>query len=119
MNLTIYHNPRCSKSRKTLELIENAGVTPRIVRYIDEPPSADALLSLAGQVGQSLESLLRTGEADYKDAGNSVPLGDESALAAWLHDHPRVLQRPIVVDEDSGRAVVGRPPENVLELLGS
>ena len=119
MTITIYHNPRCSKSRKTLELLENAGVTPQIVRYLDDPPGADRILALAGAIGVPVAALLRRNEDDFRNAGDLPDLDDDGALAAWLARHPRVLQRPIVMDEVSGAAVLGRPPENVNELLRS
>jgi arsenate reductase len=118
MSLTIYHNPRCSKSRKTLELIESRGIQPTIVEYLSTPPDASTLLEIAGQLGMPLADLLRRGEAEFKEAGDSVPLDDENRLAAWIVSNPKVLQRPIVVDTDSGRAIVGRPPENVFDLIG-
>lgn len=117
MSITIYHNPRCSKSRQTLELLEANGVTPTIVEYLESPPDADALQRISQMLGMPLQSLLRRGEDAFKDAGDAVPLEDEQALAAWLHENPKVIERPIVVDEDKERAVVGRPPENVLGLL--
>jgi arsenate reductase len=117
MTITIYHNPRCSKSRKTLELIENAGVTPQIVRYLDDPPDADRIRRLADTIGVPVAELLRRGEEDFRNAADLPDLGDDQALARWLAAHPRVLQRPIVIDDETGRAVIGRPPENVAELL--
>ena len=117
MNVTIYHNPQCSKSRKTLELIESRGVRPRIVEYLETPPEPDALLRLAELLGLPLRDLLRTAESDFAESSAPVPVDDGPALSQWLHEHPRVLQRPIVVDEDRHRAIVGRPPENVLDLL--
>ncbi len=117
MNITIYHNPGCSKSRKTLEIIESHGLKPRIVEYLQNPPAPDTLLGLAEMLELPLADLLRTAEADFVKSTQPVPVDDSQALSKWLHDHPRVLQRPIVVDEDQNRAVVGRPPENVLELL--
>lgn len=117
MSITIYHNPRCSKSRKTLEIIESQGISPTIVEYLRTPPGADTLLRLARLLDVPLTDLLRRGEAAFKDAGNKVPLDDEQALAAWLHDNSSVLERPIVVDDEKDCAVVGRPPENVLSLL--
>ncbi len=117
MNLTIYHNPRCSKSRKTLEIIELHGLKPKIVEYLKEPPEPSTLRSLAGMLGMPLGELLRKSEADFAESPEPVPVDDAEALSDWLHAHPKVLQRPIVVDDDSGRAVVGRPPENVLELI--
>lgn len=117
MKITIYHNPRCSKSRATLELIEARGITPNIVEYLQTPPDASTLQRIAKQVGVPLSDLVRRSEDEFRAAGDAVPLGDEVELASWIHDHPKVLQRPIVVDETNERAVVGRPPENVYELI--
>jgi len=115
MELTIYHNPRCSKSRKTLELIGENGHEPTVVDYLATPPDADTILDLATRIGVPVAELMRTGEADYKNATDLPPTGDDAALAAWLSRHPIVLERPIVTD--GSRAIVGRPPENVLTLL--
>ena len=117
MSITIYHNPRCSKSRATLQLIEAKGITPNIVEYLQTPPDAATLQRIAGLVGVPLAELIRRGEDEFRDAGDAVPLDDEAALADWIHAHPKVLQRPIVIDEDNHRAVVGRPPENVHDLI--
>lgn len=117
MSLTIYHNPRCSKSRKTLELIQGAGVSPNIIDYLSEPPSAARILQLVDLLGLTVQQLLRRNEADFKDAVDLPDLNDNAALAAWIADHPQVLERPIVVDDEANRAVVGRPPENVQDLL--
>lgn len=117
MNITLYHNPRCSKSRKTLELIQSRGIEPRIVEYLTEPPDAQTTLRLAKLLDVPVADLLRRSEPEFAEAGK-LPLDDDAALARWLEQHPRVLQRPIVVDESRETAVVGRPPENVLELIG-
>lgn len=117
MKITLYHNPGCSKSRKALELIQEHGVRPTIVEYLRTPPSAETTLALAQKLGKPVVALLREGEDDFKTAAADLDLSDDAGLARWLEDHPRVLQRPIVVDEDSGRAVIGRPPENVHELF--
>jgi len=117
MALTIYHNPRCSKSRKTLELIRDAGVDPAIVLYLEAPPSAAEILGIAQQVGVAVADLLRRGERTFKEATDLPNLDDDVALAGWLEAHPIVIERPIVVDESSGNAVIGRPPENVNALL--
>jgi arsenate reductase len=117
MSIIIYHNPRCSKSRQTLEIIQSKGVSPTIIEYLVTPPDADTLLQISALLGKPLTELLRRGEAEFRDAGDAVPLADERALAAWLNENPKVLERPIVVDDDKERAVVGRPPENVLSLL--
>ena len=117
MKLTIYHNPSCSKSRKTLELIEKQGITPRIIEYLKMPPDAETVLSLATSLGVRVVDILRPAEADFAALTENASADDDAALAAGVKNHPRALQRPIVVDEDSGKGVFGRPPENVLELL--
>ena len=117
MSITIYHNPRCSKSRKTLELLEQSGINPTIVEYLNTPPSAAATLRHADLLGVRVAELLRRGEEEFKAALDLPDLDDDAALAAWLETHPKVIERPIVVDEDAARAVMGRPPEKVLELL--
>ena len=117
MSLKIYHNPRCSKSRKTLEIIQEAGIQPTIVQYLEETPDAAEILDLAGKLGKSVADLLRRGESQFKEAADLPDLDDNVALASWIEAHPIVLERPIVVDTDSGNAVIGRPPENVNELL--
>ena len=117
MTLKIYHNPRCSKSRKTLQLMSDAGIEPVISLYLKNPPDAAEILGLAERLGEPVAGLLRKGEDAFKEANDLPDLDDDKALANWLSAHPIVLQRPIVVDTDSERAVVGRPPENVLELL--
>jgi len=118
MSITIYHNPRCSKSRKTLKLLEQSGVTPTIVEYLNDAPTAAATLRHAALIGVRVADLLRRGEAEFKDASDLPNLDDDEGLAAWLEVHPKVIERPIVVDEENDQAVIGRPPENVLELLG-
>ena len=115
--LTIYHNPNCSKSRKTLELLKESGVEPAIVDYLQQPPDADRILRMARLLGIPVADLLRRGEDAFKNATDLPDLSDDAALAAWMARNPRTLQRPIVVDDDNDRAVLGRPPENVLELV--
>jgi len=117
MAVTIFHNPRCSKSRDTLELITDSGVDHRVVRYLEDPPDAATILDLARRLGLPVADLLRRGESEFRDAGDLPDLGDDAALAAWIAEHPIVLQRPIVVSDETGAAVIGRPPENVLPLL--
>ena len=117
MTLTIYHNPRCSKSRKTLELLHNSGIDHSIVEYLKEPPTADRILQLAALLGGPVAELLRRGEDEFRNATDMPGLDDDTGLASWIERNPRTLQRPIVVDDEDGRAVIGRPPENVLGLL--
>jgi len=117
MNITIYHNPTCSKSRKTLELIELQGIKPRIVEYLLAPPNPDTVLELARMLGLKVIDMLRPAESDYAALTKHAATDDDAALAARLQYHPRALQRPIVVDETGRKAIIGRPPENVLELF--
>jgi arsenate reductase len=116
--LTLYHNPRCSKSRQTLELLKDSGVDVTIVEYLRQTPDADQILRLATLLRVPVADLLRRGEDEFRNAVDLPDPGDDAVLAAWIAEHPRTLQRPIVVDDLNGRAVIGRPPENVLELLG-
>jgi arsenate reductase len=113
-SLTIYHNPQCTKSRKTLKLIRKHGIEPRIVEYLKAPPAAATTLELARLLGVGVADLLRTTDSDESE--DTLSLND-SALAQWIAEHPSALQRPIVVDEKNARACIGRPPENVLKLL--
>lgn len=115
--LTIYHNPRCSKSRKTLELLQEAGVETTIVEYLTDTPDADRIVRMAGLLDVPVVNLLRRGEDEFKSASDLPDLADNAALAAWIARYPKTLERPIVVDEENDRAVVGRPPENVLMLV--
>ena len=116
MNLTIYHNPHCSKSRRTLEILREQGIEPRIVEYLKTAPDKAAILELARRLDAPVATLLRQNDDVYRQAAGGIARDDE-ALAAWLAEHPKALQRPVVVDEDRGAAVIGRPPENVFDLL--
>lgn len=111
----IYHNNRCSKSRATLSLLEERGVTPEIINYLDTPPRAAELTVLLRQLGMRARELLRTGEADYRSLGLDNPALDEAALIQAMVTHPKLIERPIVVA--NGKAVIGRPPEAVLTIL--
>lgn len=115
--LTIYHNPRCSKSRQTLEIIKESGIEPTIIKYLEDTPSAEQIRQLADLLSVPVAELLRRGEDDFRNASELPELNDDTALAVWIEQHPKTLQRPIVVDAARTRAVIGRPPENVLELL--
>ncbi|WP_298715651.1 arsenate reductase (glutaredoxin) [uncultured Oceanisphaera sp.] len=115
MSLTIYHNPRCSKSRETLALLEQKGLNPEIIKYLDTPPGADQLKTLLTQLGMSsARELMRTKEQEYKDLG-LADVQDEDALLAAMTAHPRLIERPIVVNNN--QAALGRPPEQVLDIL--
>lgn len=117
MGIIIYHNRKCSKSRETLDILHSAGIEPRIVDYLQSPPDGATILDLAARLGVPVKALLRAGENAVRQADDLPDLDDEPALAAWIADHPVALQRPIVVDSSRGRAVIGRPPEAVMELL--
>jgi len=114
-DVTIYHNPRCSKSRATLAILEEHGVSPDVVFYLETPPDAAEIRSLLDKLGIGAADLVRRGEEEYKSCGLS-PDSPEDALVDAMATHPRLIERPIVVK--GGRAVLGRPPENVLELIG-
>lgn len=116
MAVTIYHNPRCSKSRQTLALLRDRGVEPEIVEYLETPPSAAEIARILGALGLAPRELMRRKEAAYKDNGlDDAGLSDDRLIAAMVA-HPILIERPIVVAED-GRAALGRPPEAVLEIL--
>jgi arsenate reductase len=117
MSVTIYHNPRCSKSRKTLELINDSGTAHTIVLYLEKSLGARTIADLAGKLGLSVAKIIRQGESEFKEANDLPDLDDNVALAEWVAEHPIVLERPIVVGDKSGKAIIGRPPENVLQLL--
>lgn len=114
-DLTLYHNPRCSKSRSTLQLLEDRGVQPTLVRYLETPPNAEQLRDLLSKLGISARQLLRTGEDEYRELNLANTALSDADLIDAMAAHPRLIERPILVAGD--RAVIGRPPENVLELL--
>lgn len=119
MPLTIYHNPRCSKSRQTLAILEEADVEYSTVEYLKSPPDAKTIESLAKILGIGVSGLVRRGESVFRDATDLPPLDDDAALAAWVSRNPATLQRPIVFDLAAGKAVIGRPPEAVNTVLES
>ena len=113
--VVIYHNPRCSKSRATLELIRSRGIEPRIIEYLKHPPSPEALAQILQRLGLGPRALMRRQEPEYREAALDDPgLGDETLLRA-MSQRPRLIERPIVVV--GARAAIGRPPEKVLDIL--
>ncbi|MDZ3829505.1 arsenate reductase (glutaredoxin) [Pseudomonas monsensis] len=114
-DLTLYHNPRCSKSRGALELLEARGLTPNVVRYLETPLSAAQIKALLGKLGISARQLLRTGEDEYKMLQLADTNLSEAQLIAAIAEHPKLMERPIL--EVGDKAVIGRPPEQILELL--
>lgn len=113
MTPVIYHNPRCSKSRDTLALLERKGLKPRVVEYLKTPPSAMEIKNIARMLGNSVRELVRSAEA--RDAGIDAVEMDEKDLIAAMVRNPAIIERPIVVH--NGKAALGRPPENVLKIL--
>jgi len=112
--ITIYHNPRCRKSRETLKLIEESGEEFEIVKYLESPPTKDKLRELINKVNLPFEYFIRKNEAIYKDRFKNVDLSEEQWLDLLI-ENPKLIERPIV--EKGDEAVLGRPPENVKQLL--
>ncbi|MCR9234944.1 arsenate reductase (glutaredoxin) [Gimesia chilikensis] len=113
--MKIYHNPRCGKSRQTLALIEEAGIEPEIIEYLKTPPTAEELDAILKKLKLEPQELMRKGEAIYKELKLAErELSRDEAIAVML-EHPKLIERPIVVQ--GRKAVLGRPPENVKELL--
>jgi arsenate reductase len=113
--MQIYHNPRCSKSRQTLELLRGRGVEPEVIEYLKAPPDEATLARLLGQLGLRPRDLIRAKEPEYQALGLDDPSLDDATLVRAMVEHPKLIERPIVVQ--GKRAVLGRPPEKVLELL--
>jgi arsenate reductase len=110
-----FHNSHCSKSRGALELLRERGIEPQVVAYLEQPPSAEQLRELLHKLGIDARGLLRTGEPEYTQLGLADASLDDEALIAAMVAHPVLIERPVFVHGD--RAVIGRPPERVLELL--
>lgn len=114
-NFTIYHNPRCSKSRQTLELIKANGIDPSIVLYLEEPPTAETLSNIINLLKLKPRDLLRKGEDEYKALNLKDTTIHDIEIIKFMSKHPKLIERPIVI---SGKnAILGRPPENVLSLI--
>lgn len=113
--LVIYHNPNCSKSRETLQILENSNLSPTIVEYLENPPTPQELKKIIEMLGVPAGDLLRTTEQVYEDAKLDGEALSEDEIIAAICQHPALLQRPIVVSGD--RAVIGRPPARVLEII--
>ncbi|MDC5706753.1 arsenate reductase (glutaredoxin) [Vibrio europaeus] len=114
MSVVIYHNPRCSKSRQTLALLEENNIQPQVVKYLETPPSIDELKTLMVQLGVSeVRDMMRTKEDIYKEL--ELKSADDEALFKAMAENPKLIERPIVVA--NGKAKHGRPPEQVLDIL--
>ncbi|WP_193555806.1 arsenate reductase (glutaredoxin) [Hwanghaeella grinnelliae] len=114
MTVTIYHNPRCSKSRQTLTLLQDKGIEPEIVEYLKTPPGADEIADVLKKLGIEARALMRTKETVYKELGLSQ-VDDEKALIKAMAENPVLIERPVVIK--GSKAAIGRPPEQVLEIL--
>ncbi|MFP5506427.1 MAG: arsenate reductase (glutaredoxin) [Gammaproteobacteria bacterium] len=113
--VVIYHNPRCSKSRQTLQLLRDRGIEPEIVDYQQTPPTAAELERILHLLGLEPRALMRRKEDEYQAAGLDDPQLSRAELLRALHEHPRLIERPIVLA--NGKAALGRPPEQILEII--
>jgi len=115
MSVIIYHNPRCSKSRATLQLLQDRGIEPTIIDYQKTPPTAAELDDILIKLNKQPHELMRKGEAEYTQAGLDNPALDREAMIQGMVENPKVIERPIVLANN--KAAVGRPPESVLDIL--
>lgn len=115
MTITIYHNPKCSKSRQTLDLLGEKGITPNIIEYLKSPPTAEELKAILSQLGIAPRDLMRKKEDVYEELGLRNPSLSDNDLIDCMVQHPILIERPIVVA--NGKAALGRPPEQVLDIL--
>jgi len=115
MSVTIYHNPKCSKSRQTLELLSAKGITPTIIEYIKNPPTVEKLKEILSQLGIAPRDLMRKKEDIYKELELGILSLSDKDLIDLMVEHPILIERPIVIA--NGKAVLGRPPEQVLDIL--
>jgi arsenate reductase len=113
--IKIYHNPRCSKSRKTLEIIEQEGHKPEIIKYLETPPSIEEIKQVLTLLNLEPRQLMRKNEAEYKDNNMADEALSRDALIKLMHQFPKVIERPIVLNNN--KAVIGRPPESVLSII--
>ncbi len=112
--MKIYHNPRCRKSRETLQIINDAGKEVEIIEYLNTPPSVDELKEIVGLLGIKPEELLRKGEAIFKENFKGKSYSDDEWIKIMV-DNPKLIERPIVIE--NGKAVIGRPPERVKDII--
>lgn len=113
--VTIYHNSKCSKSRQTLQLLRDQGIEPMIIEYLKTPPRAEQLLEILRLLNKKPRELMRQQEPEYQDNGLDDPRLSQEQLIAGMCAHPILIERPIVLAK--GKAAIGRPPEQVLEIL--
>jgi arsenate reductase (glutaredoxin) len=115
MTVKMYHNPRCTKSRQTLQLLKDRGIDAEVIEYLKRPPSAEELEDLLQKLDKEPRELMRKQETEYKANGLDNSALDRQALINGMVAHPILIERPIVVAD--GKAAIGRPPENVLKIL--
>jgi len=115
MTVTIYHNPRCSKSRQTLALLEGRGIKPVIKEYLSDVPNKEELKIILAMLSKSPRDLMRKNESEYKENGLDNPALTEDELIQAMINAPKLIERPIVINND--KASIGRPPESVLDIL--
>ncbi len=115
MSVQILHNPRCSKSRQTLQLLKDQGIEPEVIEYLKNPPSAAELQDILSKLNITPRDLMRKKEAEYKATGLNNPELDDQALIDGMVATPKLIERPIVLA--NGKAAIGRPPESVLDIL--
>ena len=115
MTVRIYHNPRCSKSRQTLKILQDQSISPQVVENLKTPPHADTLSDLLDMLGLEPRQLMRKKEAEYTESGADDPGLSRAQLIDLMVQYPKLIERPIVVSD--GKATIGRPPESVLEIL--
>ena len=115
MNVKIYHNPRCSKSRNTLAILDEKGVSYDVIKYLDTPPNKAEIKEILDELGIPARELLRKGEAKYKELNlNNESLSEDEIVDAMVN-HPILIERPIVITEKG--AIIGRPPESILKII--
>jgi len=114
-DVTIYHNPRCSKSREGLQILKDAGLEPVIVKYLETPPTVEELENIIDKLEMHPYELIRKNEKEFKKLNLREKKEDRNALIQAMSEHPRLIQRPIVVKGD--KAILGRPPENINEIF--
>ena len=115
MSVEIYYNPRCSKSRQTLQLLQDHGVEPDIVEYLKTPPQRETLVQILDMLGMEPRDLMRKKEPEYKQNNLADPTLSREQLIDAMITHPKLIERPIVIK--NGKAAIGRPPERVLEII--
>ncbi len=115
MSVKIYHNPRCSKSRQTLQLLQEQGIEPEIIEYLKTPPTAAELEDILQKLDMQPRELMRKNEAEYKATGMDNTELNSQQLVKGMVDSPKLIERPIVLA--NGKAAIGRPPEAVLEII--